>query len=299
MILLQRGNFFLRSIIRSIKEEDFVSLEELFVQSVENHEYNIQNSNLRAYVMYNKDLVKVAIHKNELIGFIICYISTPQKAKIFTLFVSQSYRKRGIGKNLFISLERELSKRYSDLKYLSVRIPEEFKISSQFFRTLNFKTVTKINNYYKKNLSFPFSINNSLLVRKARKKDLDGMLTLETECFSDFWRMDRKVFSRIMKYPLSVLYVAFLDEKIVGYNYNTLSVSGLDGNYVRIATDPNFLRKGIATTLTYHAFAWFKEKRVNQVLLSTYADSSRHNEMYSYWGFIKIDQEEIMTKQYV
>lgn len=299
MTLFWRDNFFLSNIIRSVKKEDFVSLEELFVQSVGNHEYDIQNSNLRAYMMYNKDLVKVAIHKNELIGFIISYMSTPQKAKIFSLFVSQSYRKRGIGKNLFDSLERELSKRYRDLKYLSVRIPEEYKISSQFFRLLNFKTVTKINNYYKNDLTFPFSINNSLIVRKARKKDLDGMLSLENECFSEFWRMDRKVFSKIMKYPLSVLYVAFWDDKIVGYNYNTLSASGLDGNYVRIATDPNFLRKGIATTLTYHAFAWFKEKRVNQVILSTYADSSRHNEMYSYWGFIKIDQEEIMAKVYV
>ncbi|MHA1206498.1 MAG: GNAT family N-acetyltransferase [Candidatus Hodarchaeales archaeon] len=287
------------SIIRSVIKEDFVSLEELFIQSVENHEYDIQNSNLRAYIMYNKDLVKVAIHKKELIGFIISYMSTPQKAKIFTLFVSQSYRRRGIGKNLFSSLERELSNRYRDLKYLSVRIPDEFKISSHFFRKLDFKTVTNINNYYKKDLTFPFSINNSLLVRKARKKDLNGMLTLETECFSEFWRMDRKVFSKIMKYPLSVLYVALLDDKIVGYNYNTLSASGLDGNYVRIATDPSFLRKGIATTLTYHAFAWFKEKRVNQVLLSTYADSSPHNEMYCYWGFKKIDQEEIMAKQYV
>ena len=285
--------------IRSVLEEDLVSLEELLAQSVENRKYSSKNGNLRGYILYNKDLVKVAVHKNELIGFIISYVSTPQKVKIYKLFVSQSHRKRGVGKKLFNSLESELSKRISGLKYLSVRIPKKFINSSQFFRSLNFKTITRINNYYKEDLSFPFTVNSSIIIRKAQKRDVNGVLAIETECFSEFWRMDRIKFARIMKYPMSALFVALLDNKIVGYNYNTLSVSGLDGNYVRIATSPNFRREGIATALTSHAFKWFKEKRVNQILLSTYADSSPHNEMYSYWGFIKIDQEEIMAKKYV
>jgi len=292
----------LESIIRSVKKEDLVLLEELFAQSVESYEFKNQNHNLRAYVMYNKDLVKVAIHKNELLGFIISYLSTPQKIKIYTLFVTPSYRKRGIGKKLFNSLESELSKRYHGLKYLSVRIPEKFEKSSQFFRLMNFKTVTKINNYFKEDLSFPFPIDNSISVRKAQRKDLDGILDIETECFSDFWQIDKMRFSKIMKSPLNSLNVAFSrknSNKIVGYNYNTLSVSGLDGNYVRIATTPNFQRKGVATALTSHAFNWFQKKGVNQVLLSTYADSSQHNKMYSHWGFEKIDQEEIMAKRYV
>ncbi len=288
----------MESTIRSVKKEDLVSLEELYEQSVENHEFTCQNSNLKAYVMYNKDLVKVAIHKDELIGFIICYMSTPQKAKIFSLFVSQSYRKLGIGKKLFNSVECEIPKRSGDLKYLSVRIREEFKDSLPFFLLMNFKTITKINNYYKKDISFTFPVNSSIVVKKAQKKDLDGILAIENECFSEFWQMDRMKFHSLIKSPMSTLFVAFLGNNIVGYNYNTLSVSGLDGNYVRIATAHDFQRKGIATTLTSHAFDWFRKKRVNQVLLSTYADSPPNNEMYSYWGFKKIDQEEIMAKQY-
>jgi ribosomal protein S18 acetylase RimI-like enzyme len=285
--------------IRSVKKEDLDSLEELFAQSVQNFEYTVQKNNIRSYVMYNKDLVKIAIQKNELIGFIISYMSTPQKVKIYSLYVSKSNRGNGIGKKLVESLENELSKTISELKYLSVRIPEESQDSSQFFQLMKFKTVTKINNYSKKDLSFPFSVNNSILVRKAQKKDLDGIVSIEIQCFSEFWQIEKKIFARIIESPLNALYVAFLGNKIVGYNYNTLSTSGFDGNYVRIASAPNFQRKGIATTLTSHAFSWFKEKHVNQVLLSTYADSSKHNNMYSNWGFKKIDQEEIMAKKYI
>ncbi len=288
----------MKSIIRSVKKEDIVSLEELYSQSIENYENTIQNVNLRAYALYNKDLVKVAIHKNELIGFIITNVSTPQKTKIFSLYVSQAYRNRGIGKNLVTALEKDISKRFRDLKYLSVRIPEEFSDSSQFFQQINFKTISKINNYYKEDLLFPFSINKLIKVRKARKTDLDGILGIETECFSEFWQMNRNKFSGIMNNPQNALFVAFLGNKLVGYNYNTLSVSGFDGNYVRIATALDYRKKGIATTLTSHAFEWYKEKRVSRVLLSTYADSFQHNEMYSNWGFKKIDQEEIMAKKY-
>jgi ribosomal protein S18 acetylase RimI-like enzyme len=288
----------MESIIRSIKKEDLASLEELYSQSIENHEKTIQNVNLKAYVLYNKDLVKVAIHKNKLIGFIITYVSTPQKTKIFSLYVSQTYRNQGIGKKLLTALEKDISKRFGDLKYLSVRIPEEFRYSSQFFKRMNFETVTKINNYEKEDLIFPFSVNKLVKVRKAQKKDLDGILEIETQCFSEFWQMNRNKFVGIMKSSQNALFVAFLGKKLVGYNYNALSVSGLDGNYVRIATALDYRKKGIATTLTSHAFDWYKEKRVKRVLLSTYADSFQHNDMYSNWGFKKIDQEEIMAKKY-
>ncbi|MHA2167306.1 MAG: GNAT family N-acetyltransferase, partial [Candidatus Hodarchaeales archaeon] len=282
----------------SVKKEDLASLEELYSQSIKNYENTIKNVNLKAYILHNKDLVKVAIHERELIGFIITYVSTPQKTKIFSLFVTQTYRNQGIGKKLLTTLEKYISKRFSELKYLSVRIPEEFRYSSQFFQQMNFETVTKINNYQKEDLSFPFSVNKSVKVRKAQKKDLDGILDIEAECFSEFWQMNRNKFAGIMKNPQNALFVAFLGKKLVGYNYNTLSISGLDGNFVRIATALDYQKKGIATTLTSHAFEWYKEKHVNRVLLSTYADSFQHNEMYSNWGFKKIDQEEIMAKKY-
>lgn len=288
----------MESIIRSVRKEDLASLEELYSQSIGHKEKMILNGNLRTYAMYNKDLLKVAICEGKLIGFIISYMSTPRKAKIYSIYVSPSYRNQGIGKSLLISLEKELLRKYKDLKYLSVRILEEFQFSSQFFHQLKFGTITKINNYYKKDLSFPFTINNSISVKKAQKKHLDGILAIETQCFAEFWQIDKRKFLDIIKGPKNVIFIALLEEKIVGYNYNTLSISGLDGNYVRIATAVDYRKKGIATTLTYHAFEWFKKKGVDQVLLSTYADSSQHNNMYTNWGFKKIDREEIMAKKY-
>ncbi len=282
--------------IRSVKAKDLSSLNELYSQSVDNDEYRTQNANIRAYAMYNKDLVKVAIAKDKMIGYIISYVSNPKKAKLYSIFVVDSYRKQGIGKKLLLELQKVISKKFNNIKYLSVRIPEINKDSSSFFHQMDFKTITKINNYRKNDLTFPFTVNNSIIVRQAQKNDLDGIIAIETKCFSEFWQMDKLTFFRIMKNPMNSLNVAFLNNEIVGYNYNT--IVGSDGNYVRIATSPEFKRKKVATTLTAIAFSWFNEKHVNQVLLSTYADSSQHNKMYGSWGFKKLDQEEIMAKQF-
>ena len=262
-------------------------------------EYEFYRTNFYSYITSNRDLIKVSEEPSGYIsGFAIAYISNPKKAKIQAIFVSSDYRKQGIGSDLLRSLEREILMKYSDLSFLSVRIPEEYFVSQSFFLNREFTSIAKINSYVKHHLEFPFAINEDLDVRKAKKSDLNEILQVEKACFSKYWQMNKDKFKQIMKNRTEVLFVAIWNKRIVGYNFNAISRANQSGNYIRIATLPDLQQNRIATTLTAHAFQWFKSQFVNRVVLSTYADSIVHNEMYQKWGFRKNEQELILARTY-
>ncbi|MHA1994095.1 MAG: GNAT family N-acetyltransferase [Candidatus Hodarchaeales archaeon] len=289
----------MNSLIRSVKKEDLPSLEHLYIQCMGNFEYAFYKRNFYSFITSNSDLIRVSEEPSgNLSGFVIGYIVNPQKARIQALFVSSDYRNRGIGTNLLRSVESHMITKYPNLSFLSVRIPEEFYNSQSFFLNRNFSSIVKINGYVKNNLDFPFSVNREVSVRKAKKSDLKGILEIEKACFSKYWQMNVEKFKQIMKNPYEILFVAIRDKKIVGYNFNAVSRSDQSGNYIRIATLPNQQHKRVATTLTAQAFNWFRSKYVNRVILTTFADSSSHNEMYRKWGFRKNDQEIIMARNY-
>jgi len=90
-----------------------------------------------------------------------------------------------------------------------------------------------------------------------------------------------------------------LNGRIVGYNFNAISKLSKRGNYIHIATLPEYRQQGIATSLTSKAFEWFRYQGARSVLLSTFADSQFHNDMYKRWGFTFVDQEIILTKEFL
>ncbi|MFX0124428.1 MAG: GNAT family N-acetyltransferase, partial [Candidatus Hodarchaeota archaeon] len=120
---------------------------------------------------------------------------------------------------------------------------------------------------------------------------------LEQVCFSEYWRKTREDFKGEIESKASVLLIALLDGKLVGYNSNSISANRISGHYARIATHPEFRKQRIATSLTVYAFHWFKEQRVQNVLLTTFAESEAHNLMYKKWGFEFEEQELILAKK--
>lgn len=262
-------------------------------------EYTYYKTNFYSYITSNRDLIKVSEEPSgHISGFAMGYISNPQEAKIQAIFVSADYRNQGIATNLLKSLESEIvSKNYS-LRYLSVRIPEEYFKFQSFFLRRKFSIIAEINGYIKNSLDFPFSVNKEITVRKAKKSDIDGILQIEKACFSDYWQKNREEFKKIMKDVFEILFVAIWGNTIVGYNFNAVSRTNQSGNYIRIATLPDQRQKRVATTLTAHAFKWFRSKHVTRVLLSTYANSPHHNKMYNKWGFRINDREIILSRKY-
>ncbi len=289
----------MKAIVRSAKKSDLSSLEDLYTQCMGEFEYTFYKTNFRSYISSHRDLIKVSEEPSGIIsGFVLVYISNPQKARIQAMFVSANYRNRGNGTKLLGAIEKEILTNYPKLRYLSIRIPEEYFLFQSFFLNQNFEIIAKINGYVKNNLDFPYSVNKNFFIRNARESDLEGILRIEKACFSTYWQMSKVKFQQIMKNPSEVLFVAFWEGKIVGYNFNAVSQINQSGNYIRIATLPDLQQKRIATSLTAHAFKWFRAHKIDRIVLSTYANSPVHNNMYKKWGFIKNDQEVILARKY-
>jgi ribosomal protein S18 acetylase RimI-like enzyme len=283
-----------------MKDQDLKQLFDLYchLKSYDKN-YIISQNQFYRYAMVNAYLTKIASGKSEKIsGFIMAYISSVRKAKIDAMFVSEENRRLGIGTRLLNALEKDLH-RYADIKYLSIRLHENFVHSIPFFSKMNYNIIARLNNYVKDDVNFPFQVNDGVNIRRARIKDVPGILELENRCFDDYWRMSKMRIEEILNDPLKVIFIAFMDRKIIGFNFNAISKLSKIGNYVRIATLPEYRQQRIATALSSKAFAWFQSQGAKQVLLCTYADSDLHNDMYKRWGFNFVDQEIIIAKEFM
>ncbi|MFX0149987.1 MAG: GNAT family N-acetyltransferase [Candidatus Hodarchaeota archaeon] len=286
--------------IRIPMKSDFIALERIHMEATGNFDNTTERKNFHRYIQLNYRLIRIAVLKSEIIGYTLGYQVSSRKIRIYSIFVLPQFQRKQIGWKLINSFEEDLLSLFPDLRYLSVRIPQEFFNSIPFFENLGFKHISKITNYETEDLSFPFQPNPNILIRplKYNEKDFLNLTNLEKQCFPEYWQMDKIEFKRLLESEITSFFLAFKDEHLVGYNYNTLSASKPEGHYVRIATHPKFRQKYIATSLTAMAFQWFKKHQVTRVLLSTYADSPVHNRLYQKWGFKAVGQEIIMAKQY-
>ncbi|MFX0172332.1 MAG: GNAT family N-acetyltransferase [Candidatus Hodarchaeota archaeon] len=286
--------------IRVPVKSDFIALERIHIQVTGNFDNSTERENFHSYIQLNYRLIRIAVIKSEIVGYTLGYQVSSRKVRIYSIFVLPQFQGKRIGYKLINSFEKDIVSLYPDLRYLSVRIPQEFFNSVPFFENLGFKHISKITNYETEDLSFPFQPNPNILIRPLEydEKDFLNLTNLEKQCFPEYWQMDKIEFKRLLESETTSIFLAFIDELLVGYNYNTLSASKPEGHYVRIATHPNFRQKYIATSLTAMAFQWFSKHQVKKILLSTYADSPVHNCLYQKWGFKAVGQEIIMAKQY-
>lgn len=286
--------------IRNLRDQDFPKLFDLYKHLKSyNENYLVPPNQFHSYIRLNAHLTKVAVLRSEkIIGFIIANRSSSKEAKINAIYVSEEYRKQGTGSRLLMALENDLHQ-YKGIKYLSIRLQYKFLDSSQFFFYRDFNLVAKINNYLKEETNFPSHPNNNLDIRQARREDIKQLLAVEHLCFDEYWRMDKIKFKEVLINPYNVIFIALLNGRIVGYNFNAISKLSKRGNYIHIATLPEYRQRGIATSLTSKAFEWFRYQGAKSVLLSTFADSQFHNDMYKRWGFTFVDQEIILAKEFL
>ncbi len=291
----------MRANIRSPTDKDYIKLRQIHVEAVGDFNNHAQESNFKNFVKYNSNSIKIALVDSRIAGYIIGFQENKKKVQINSLYVLPEYQGKGFGSSLVSSLEEEFGGK--KIKFLSARIPRTYFQASLFFKKLDFDLITKINIYQKNDLTFPSQSIKEITIRPIRlnnNEDLKNISNLEQLCFSSFWFIEQDEYRRLLESEISSLFLAFIkkSDKLVGYNYNTLSINSKSGNYVRIATHPEYRLKGVATSLTAQAFKWFKSYNVRRVILTTYADSDLHNRIYQNWGFRKISDELIMAKTY-
>jgi ribosomal-protein-alanine N-acetyltransferase len=283
--------------ILSLTEQYYNNLEEIYTKSFGEFDSPADQTNFRRYIRFRSDLIKIAVRSSKIIGCIIGSQDSYLKARVFFLYILPKFQRRLVGSELLLALENEILTNLSKIRYISVRIPEKYFGSKDFFLKHGYNFVAKINCYIKSNLIFPFQANPKLKIRLATLNDVEELVELEKACFSNYWRKSKEDFTGEIESKASILFVAFSDGCMVGYNSNSISANGINGHYTRIATLPQYRKQHIATSLTVWAFNWFTKQRVKNVLLTTFAESEAHNAMYKKWGFKLEEQELILAKE--
>lgn len=230
-----------------------------------------------------------------LIGYLMAF-QKEHELSISDLWIDIRFRRKSLASNLINFLE--IKNKSTSIRKITVRIPETYKFLKKLFCMNNFKFIENINEYQHKTLSIPFNGNMNLEVKIADNRDIPSLLSIENDCFNEFWRMSEKRFNNILQEENSIIYLGIMKDKIISYNYNVIDLKSRVGSLVRIATLPSYQRQNVAKRMIRNAFDnYFNKNKVKFVYLSTHASSEWRNEMYKKLGFIYTSREAILSKE--
>lgn len=250
-----------------------------------------------AIINYGKthtNMVLFAIEKKEAVGFIFGYLGYLglNKHSILALFVKKGYRNKNIG-SLLVNTILQQKKEFWTVRIRSI----DFNLIN-FFKKCNFHLIEELNLYQKSNTSFKQVKEMETNIRRANasKEEINILMDIEQKCFEKYWFRSYEEWNKILNDKNAAIFVAVLDNhagKIIGFSHNSINiVNGLtEGQYIRIATDPDHRQKGTATRLTAEAFKYFAKKKVKKIYLSTIKSNENLNKMYRKWGFELFDED--------
>lgn len=153
--------------------------------------------------------------------------------------------------------------------------------------SLNFLPYRRLYAYDKYDFSIPSRGNQNVIVRPFEMRDLAALHAIDLACFDDLWRYDAAAFRDIaLTHPYFV--VAELNGQVVGYQFNTIDYNS--GYLVRIAVHPSAGSRGIGARLMAEAIDFFREARVERIMLNTQDDNVHAHRLYEWFGFIRLEQ---------
>ena len=253
------------------------------------------------YALNNKNSVLIAISNKQPIGFIIGFIGE-NKNSILTIFVNKEQRNNKIGALLVNTLLQQKFQKQNNLWTVRLRSIDYPIIG--FFENCKFKIITELNLYQKNDTNFTHDANNNLpgnfRVVIGEHKHIQNVIEIEKVSFDPFWHRTYDEWKTIFDDETNIVYV--MEEEIdgvvniVGFSHNSINATNgiKEGQYIRIAVNPNYRKIGIATKLTRKAFEFFKRHSVRRVYLTTKKNDLQLNTMYQKWGFELFDVDTIL-----
>lgn len=128
---------------------------------------------------------------------------------------------------------------------------------------------------------------SKLRIRKIKEIDITAVTNLEAACFIDPWD-EKQIRYEMKENPCSKLYVALLDEDVVGYldfmiTWNSATIS-------RICVNENYRNKGIGKALLDKMVEVCKKEkeRVDYITLEVRVSNTNAISLYKKNGWIEI-----------
>lgn len=135
-------------------------------------------------------------------------------------------------------------------------------------------------------------------IRRARAMDIERVLEIDHLCFEPFWQLDSQGIEEAnLATPRSRYRIAIdtLDSREpIGY---AIFGQGNSAGYLqRIAVDPQYQGKGVATALIQDGFQWLRRWRVHKVSVNTQTKNTKALNLYLGLGF-KLQREGLSLYQ--
>jgi len=123
-----------------------------------------------------------------------------------------------------------------------------------------------------------------LRIRRGRRSDRRGVLTVDHETFDEFWRLDQdSLREAIRATPLSRHRVVRRDGTVAGYS--VVGVSAPTGFLQRLAVAPRHQGKGLGAALVADSLHWARRHGASPMWVNTQESNHRAQRFYLRLGF--------------
>lgn len=248
------------------------------------------------YCKKRKDLVwvlKDVTDSNKLVGYIILYERALEDAWIYQIGCMDDVTEEGI--LLLINKAEEIlrKKKHENIRVLirdndNIRIKNSLiqkgwkKIDSIWImkRVLSHKS----ENIFNSNLPV-----NVKVVEADVSQHLEGVVHVDRAAFIFGHRVPKESLADHLGESGAYVAIDSNNNSVVGYNYNTIDYNEV-GHFIRLATLPDYRRKGIASQLILQALDWFKNVEIKSIYLRTIPESAG-SQLYKKYKFFHSQNE--------
>jgi [ribosomal protein S18]-alanine N-acetyltransferase len=126
--------------------------------------------------------------------------------------------------------------------------------------------------------------HSSIIVREARRGDLDAIARLENESFETD-RVSRRSLREFLRAPHRPVITAFIDDELAGYALVSLRKTSRAVRIYSLAVDPRFARRGVGRALLQACEAYARGHRRATLTLEVRYDDSSAIALYESSGF--------------
>ena len=121
-------------------------------------------------------------------------------------------------------------------------------------------------------------------LRRARRRDRAGALTVDGRAFEPFWRLDVGGLEEALTATPSTRFRVVDGERVVA-GYVIAGRAGRRGYVQRLAVDPALQGRGIATALVVDGLRWMRRRGVERAVVNTQVGNARAVALYQRLGF--------------
>ena len=141
----------------------------------------------------------------------------------------------------------------------------------------------------KQSLNSEMSENlDNLIIDEMKKEDLDQVVQIEDQSFSDPWQ--KNFFSTDIENPSALPLVARIDQKVVGYICLWMILDEIQIS--NIAVTPSLRKKGIGQKLIQKLLKMVEKKDFHRITLDVRMSNLPAISLYEKFGFQKVGQRK-------